>query len=220
MGDVLDEVEKARLRPMHVLEHGNERPLLRRSLHEPAHAECDLLGRTVAETEQRGDARILDGVALKLFHDLDGRPVRDPLAVREAPAGDDPRVGTLDEVSGQARFSDARRSEDREERAGSLRPNPVPGVGEQSRLACAADEKRIEAANAAHVSGDGEEPVRGQALGLPFRLERRQALGLDGVAHEPVGGAADEHVAGPGGLLEAGGDVDRVPGHEHVHRYR
>ena len=87
----------------------------------------------LTDSEQRGDARILDGaVAQELLHDLDGRPVRDALAVREAPPGDDPRVGAVEEVPGQAGLSDARRSEDGEERAGALRAHPVPGVGEHA----------------------------------------------------------------------------------------
>ena len=130
---MLDEIEEARLRPVHVLEHGNERPLLRCPLHQPAHPEGDLLGRALTDTEQRGDARVLHGlVAQELLHDLDGGPVRDPLAVREAPSGDDRRVGTVEEVLGEAGLSDARRSEDGEERAGSFGPNAIPGVGEHS----------------------------------------------------------------------------------------
>ena len=59
VGNVLDEIEEARLRPVHVLEHGNERPLLRCPLHQPAHSKGDLLGRALTDTEQRGEARVL-----------------------------------------------------------------------------------------------------------------------------------------------------------------
>ena len=44
--------------------------------------------------------------------------------------------------------------------------------------------------------------------------ERQRLLDAHRVAHEAEGPLAEQHVAGPGGLLEPRSDVDRVAGHE------
>jgi hypothetical protein len=67
--------------------------------------------------------------------------------------------------------------------------------------------RRIAAADA---SGHRPQPVRGQRLGLPLRLDRRQELGVDGVADESVRLLADQYLTGSRGLLEPGRDVDGV----------
>ena len=51
-------------------------------------------------------------------------------------------------------------------------------------------------------------------LGLAFQLERLDRFGLDRAADELEGGLADQDLVGIGGVLQAGGHVDRVAGGE------
>ena len=63
---------------------------------------------------------------------------------------------------------------------------------------------------------DLREPVGGHGLRLALELERLDRLDRDRVAHEAEGRLPDQDLARGGGLLEAGGDVDRVAGHERL----
>ena len=156
----------------------------------------------------------------ELLDDLDGGPVGDPLAVREAARADDRCVEPVEELLRQARLADAGGAEDRERAHARSRAHALPGVGKQPRLARPAHERCVEPADVRLIAGDRNEAVRGQRLGLAFRLERRQQLDLDRVAHEPVGLCAEQHLAGRGSLLETRRDVDRVAGDERVARAR
>ena len=165
VGDVLHELEEGRLCPVHVLEHQDERPVRGERLeHAPGRTEGLLARRcTLARADGAGDARSdgrafgiareelrdpgLDVGAERLEQDLAQRPERDPLAVREAPAGDD-RGGVAEggrELEGELRLADARNAEHRKE----LRRVGVDGagerVGEEAELRRAADERRAEA---------------------------------------------------------------------------
>ena len=73
-----------------------------------------------------------------------------------------------------------------------------------------ADERQVVTALGDADPADREQPVGGNALGLALQLERLDRLDLDGVAHEPVGRLADQHLVGRRRLLEPRRDVDRV----------
>ncbi len=77
--------------------------------------------------------------------DLDERPVRDPLAVREAaPAQDVGRVAdALEEVGDEARLADAGRAEEREEPARAVGDRVLVVAPEPLALALASDERRL-----------------------------------------------------------------------------
>ena len=60
------------------------------------------------------------------------------------------------------------------------------------------------------------EPVGGERLHLPLRLERRKELDVDGAPDELVGRRAEQHLARLGCLLEPGGDVHGVARDELV----
>ena len=88
IGDVLDQIEQCLLRPVQVVEHADERVLVRLLLDQLAEAPSDLLrrGRGLRLPEQRPDRYrwIALRQRVELLDDLDHRPVRDPLAVGEA----------------------------------------------------------------------------------------------------------------------------------------
>ena len=56
--------------------------------------------------------------------------------------------------------------------------------------------------------------MRRNRLGLAFQLERLDRFGLDRAADELERRLADQDLVGVGGVLQAGGDVDRVAGRE------
>src|SRR5262249_59376831 len=63
-------------------------------------------------------------------------------------------------------------------------------------------------------SAPPEERVGRHALCLPLRLDRLDLLDLDGVADEPVGAVAEQHLRGRRSLLEPRRGVDGVTGDE------
>ena len=78
-------------------------------------------------------------------------------------------------------------------------------------LAAPADERRVEAAcDTLRCRVDRQQPVRGDRLGLALEIERCHLLDADRVADQPVRLHADQHLAGPGGLLEPRRDVHGV----------
>ena len=102
--DMLDQVEQGRLGPVQVVPDDDERTLGGRLLEQLADGERDLVrGRRLVapeqDTQRPGDER--RKVALlepQLLHDLDDRPVRDPLAVGKTTALDDGRVHLTQEL--------------------------------------------------------------------------------------------------------------------------
>jgi len=105
-------------------------------------------------------------------------------------------------------------AEDGEEMAPALTHGALVGTPQLLELVGAPDHRR--AAPPRSLLADVTEPVRGQRLRLPLRLERRQQLGVDGVAHERIGRGPKEDFAGRGRLLEPRGDIDGVARRERV----
>ena len=68
------------------------------------------------------------------------------------------------------------------------------------------------------VPQHGPQPVRGDGFGLALQLERLDRLGLDRVTRRGPASLAEQDLAGLRGLLQAGGDVDRVAGGEPLLR--
>ena len=79
-------------------------------------------------------------------------------------------------------------------------------------LAGPADERQVGRPGAPRAGGDREQPVGRDGFRLALQRQRLDRHDLDGVSYQPVGGLADQDLARRGGLLEAGGDVDRVAG--------
>jgi hypothetical protein len=123
-------------------------------------------------------------------------------------------VDRAPELEDQPRLADARLADDRHELAAPLRDDVVVRARELLELVGAADQRRFPLSASGSVRAHRGEPVRRHALRLPLQLERLDGLNVDEVAHEPMRELAEEHLACTGGLLEPGGDVDRVAGDE------
>ncbi len=136
VGDVLDEVDEDRLRPLQVVDDHDLRPLGGPRLEQAPEGELRL-----------GRGRADHGIRLDpdRDQDLDERPVRDPLAVREAAAAQD--VGRVadafEEVGDEARLADSRGAEQRDEPARALVEDVLEVAPEPVALALASDEKRL-----------------------------------------------------------------------------
>ena len=108
---------------------------------------------------------------------LDERPVRDPLAVREAAAAQHVRVAAdaVEEVGDESRLAHTRRTEEREELTGAVGDSVLEGAPESLALAFTSDERRARGRgrSAAASLDDVEEPVGLDRLRLP--LEHRGA---------------------------------------------
>jgi hypothetical protein len=153
----------------------------------------------------------------ELEHDLRHGPVRDAFPVGEAPAPNDHGLETDEELRGQPRLADARRTEQREEHAGLLRGHPLPRVAEQAQLSFAAHQRRIETSRQLSRV-HGHEPVGTHPFGLPLQLERLELLGGDRTPEQPHRLRPEQHFARRGRLLEARGDIDSIPGREALLR--
>ena len=64
------------------------------------------------------------------------------------------------------------------------------------------------------VGRHGDQPERRHRLLLPLQGEGVHGLDLHGVLHQPVGGIAEQDLAGRGSLFQPRGDVHRVAGDE------
>ncbi len=133
---MLDEVDEDRLGPLQVVDDDDLRSLGGTRLEQPAERELRL-GR------RRADHGV--GLDTDRDEDLDERPVRDPLAVREAAAAQDVgRVAdALEEVGDEARLADAGRAEQREEPARAVGDGVLVVAPEPLALALASDERRL-----------------------------------------------------------------------------
>jgi hypothetical protein len=95
--DVLDQVEERLLTPMKIVDDDDERLLARRLLERLAKGPGDLVRRRrrLRLAQQRANGcrgGLVRGTHVEPLQHLDDRPIRDPLAVREAAATDDVRV--------------------------------------------------------------------------------------------------------------------------------
>ncbi len=147
---------------------------------------------------------------------LDERPVRDPLAVRQATAAEDVRSvrDALEEVRDEPGLPDACRPEQREEPARAVRDGVFVVAPEPLPLALATDERCLEPARDQFVADHVEQPRCGDGLGLALQLERRHFLDPGGIPHEQPRLGADKDLACRGGLLEPGSHVDGIAGDE------
>jgi hypothetical protein len=159
---ILDEVEHARLGPMHVLEHDNERPLAPECLEQQPGGPEHLSGRACAVRlagqlgksgrdelrvlvagQERGDDRARP-VRRNLPDDLGQRQVGRALTVGEAPSHDEPRfvAERRGELQREAALADAGLAEDREDPAPILGASLLEGLLEPFELLPATHEPR------------------------------------------------------------------------------
>ena len=165
-------------------------------------------------------------------HHLVERPVRDPVAVREAPAPMPPdRLGepvdVLEELPRQPRFSDPREADDGQQPRGVLLAGRVEKLLEQAQFAVTADEGRLEAGRAKRPAGRRHDtPRTPEPFGQRFPLELVQpgVLVHNCGLGRGAGAVADVDRSGFGGRLHAGSRVDEIArhhpltAHPEVHR--
>jgi hypothetical protein len=160
------------------------------------------------------------------LQDLGERPVRDALAVRKAPAEDDPRGRALaerlrQELADEPALPDSRVAVDRDEVGTALRHDARTHRPQERELLVASDHRSAQAGNAAF--GDLRrlllEEDRGDELLLAPEIARAEL-----VETEPPRGArrafGDDDAAGVGRLLESRGDVHGISGHHGLARSR
>ena len=239
LDEMLDQREQRRLGPVDVLHDEDDLPVGGEVREEAPHRPEQLLDgeRLDGQPERRRESR-RDAVARRVgergklrcrlrcvvvvddpglcLHRLGDRPERDAVAVRQAAPAE--REGTtrcgLEELRREPRLADPGIAGQRDESAASRRGRLVQRARKRRELLAAADERRASPIVRRRRVAHRDEPVGRHGLGLPLQLERLDLLDLDLVPDEAVGQLAEEHLALPGGLLETGGDVDGVAGHQ------
>ncbi len=165
VGDVLDQIEQRRLRPVDVFEDEGQRMLARPLLQPLSHRPRDVL-------RPPGRERIRPRVfRVRMPIDLRERPVGDALAVRETPPDEHVCLSSerRGDLASKPRLADSRRSERRHEAARAIRE----GAGERftarapTPRACRRAASRGDARRPAHPRRRGGVGRPGQALAFP-----------------------------------------------------
>ena len=200
---------------MDVLDDEGERLLPRAALDRLPNRQEDLLRPTGGES----------GLELVLgrcrAEDLAQGPVRNPFPIREAAARqhDGPVTELRRDLPGKPRLPDAGRADDGDEPATAVGDRLLERTANTVELPGAAHERGVEPAlERLSAFADVHQPVRGDGLGLALRRQRRDRLDLQRAACQPERLLAKEDLARGSGLLETGGDVDRVAGRKPLLR--
>ena len=238
--EVVQEVEERRLGKVEVVDQHDDRLLRGDRLEEPAaaphqlrdrelrgaqvhrrrdalHDPLPFVGQRRATEEQvdppRRDPRVVVARdASRLAHDLAERPEGDALAVRQAPAPDQPGLlaGARRELTDEPRLADARVAHDRDE----LRLAALDGGLQRCRQAAHLHLAPHEWGGGALLLRRGgahrHEPVRRHGLRLALEVEWRHELDFDLVPSEPVGEVAEDHFATARRLFQPRGGVHGV----------
>ena len=237
--EMLDQVEHRLLRPVDVLEQEDERLDVGERLHDLARGPGDLLRAPFAlqrlehsggEAEHVRDRLLLAARAQLLERFLERvvvgdpcsgldhlreRPVRDALAVREAASGEDARaLDAVRELAREAALPDARLAVDREQVRATVPHGPRVRVVEEVELRVAAYERRART-DRPRAAVERVEDAPGAVRGTEApQLERAGILEHEAAARETVRRGTEQDLAGCGCLLEAGCEVDGLPGDE------
>ena len=193
-GQVAQQVQEGRLRPLDVVQDDHERSDRGQDLEEPADAPEQLADRErrIAEADRRRhalDHRVFPDDAAQLPQggrrrvrleqsrtvpdDLGDRPEGDAVAVGEAPAAHDrrPRACRVEELLRQARLADARVADDRHDPTGTRRVGRVEGLGEEAQLGLAADQPGRRPAGGRRRVSHPEQPMGPHGLRLALEGE-------------------------------------------------
>ena len=150
LGEVLDEIQKGGLGPVHILEEDDERPLPRQCFEQASGRPEDLLtiaggphvaNRLPEAVGERpclvviGEQRSIRAGGREFADDLAQRPEGDALAVGHAPADEDGGLfgGERGELLREPRFPDPRRAEDRDHVQRALASRPLERPPEAGR---------------------------------------------------------------------------------------
>jgi hypothetical protein len=239
VGQVLDEVEQRLLRPVQVLEAQDERLRLRQVDRPLVRGPGDLLaaagpGHRVEHT--RGEAeQVRHGVARAGFPELlerlfrrvvrrdaggalnhlGERPVRQALPEgKRAPREHRGALEPGEELAREPALAHPRVAEDGDELRTTVAHRACVGVLEQLELLLAPDVRRDDVERPSHRTLGAHDPSHLEAVAEALQPLAVAHLGDHAVGGEAVRGRADQDLAGGSRLLEAGGDVDRLPGGE------
>ena len=229
-GEVLDEVEERRLRPLDVVEHEHERPLARERLEQPADRPVELVRarawlRPADGLEDAPARRLALGLAaehrleVEVAYHLDERPVGDPVAVRQTAALEHERVLARgrDQLRGEAGLADARLADDRDDPAGAVGGDSFELRQQRVELGLAPDQRRVHPpCHPGRVRLDVEQKPGVDRIGLPLQLQRRHRLDRDRVTDETDRRVPDEDLTGGRGRLEPLRDDDSVARRERI----
>ena len=235
---MFDEVAEGLLRPVEILEPEHERlrlgevcgPLLRGPgdlLTAPAagdgvqHARCEAeeVGHGVAraglaELVERLLGRVVRRDPGRRLHHLRQRAIRQPLAERErSPRQDRGALEPCEEFAREAALADARVAEDRDELGAVITHRAGERVGQELELLLPSDVRRNDVERPAPRALRADHAPDVDARRKAFELPLAERLG-DDARREPRSRRPDQDLAGIGGLLQARGDVDRLPGGE------
>ena len=215
---MLEQIQERRLGPVDVLHHHHERPLARDGFQELAHRPPSLLHGHASGHEAcgprhsggdqlgliarrpaaggRGECR-LGGGPSQPPRDLCDRPIGDPLPVGQTPPDD--RRSLLAKVGAkrtyQARLTDARRTEDRDEAGLERRNNLVEGVAQEAQLGFTTDERRHRAIRCFEGAGrNRHQPPRRYRRRLTLERERIHRRELRVRSHETGRVLAEQHL--------------------------
>ena len=146
---MLDEVEERRRGPVQVVEHADDRTILRLLFDQLAKAPGDLLcgGRQLGLSEQRPERRgsIAFWKRPELLHDLDHGPIRDLFSVRQAPPSHDASIDRSEEFRREPGLPYACRPEHGEELACAVVNRLGERVSKAPELGLATDHRCREA---------------------------------------------------------------------------
>ena len=239
--DVFQQVHEGRLGPVDVLEDHHERSVLGQELEEPAHGPERLPDISALIEPDRGGDSICDVRAILRVPDeiphlgtrrlrrvrlrdagrrpdhLGNRPEGDPLAVGQTPTPERacPLGFPNDELVHQPGLPQARITHDGRHAADTLGGRLVEGTVELGQLLVPPDQGRIQpSCQRRGPRRHAHEAERRNPLGLAFEFERVDGLDLDGITNQPSRLLAEKDLPGLRRLLQARGDVDRVPRHE------
>ena len=207
---MLDEVDEDRLCPLQVVDDDNLWRQSRALLEQPPECHASLL-------RCRGDD--VPGLDTRRNEHLDERPVRDALAVGEAPSAVDVRrvAHPLEEVGDEPRLADPRRAEQREESARAIGDRVLVVAPEPLALSLTSHQRRLQmASDRLRVRDHVEKSERLDGLSLSLERERLDRLDTDGISDENARLGADEDFTRAGDLLEPCGHVDRIAGDERL----
>ncbi|HEY7208343.1 MAG TPA: hypothetical protein VH416_08875 [Gaiellaceae bacterium] len=180
---LLYKVEERLFAPMQIVEHTNQRRVLRFLLEQLEERPGDLLCARPRldlpeQRTNRGCGRLVLGQRIELLDDLHYRPVRDPLAIRQTTSAHHPRLQPGKKLGGQPRLPDPGVPEDRKQPAGALTQRLVEDGPQLLQLGLAPNHRRRTSMFRRRATQRQKFPGS-HRLRLPFQLQRPDGRHVD-----------------------------------------
>ena len=144
--------------------------------------------------------------------ELDDRPERDAVAVRQTPPAGDEGLGPdgPQELLGEPRLADPGVAEQGRHPARPAADRLLVRGAQLVELRLATDQRALRLAEVRRHRPESGQLICRHGLGLALEGQWRDGLDVDRMSRKPIGQVADDHATGGGGLLQSGRDVDRV----------